>query len=73
MSVNSKLTRRRFIKGVIFSGAAASTGAGYYLATAQSGGGAAERLVNLNIMGVRDLLMSCLLRHLPTPCATSLI
>jgi aerobic-type carbon monoxide dehydrogenase small subunit (CoxS/CutS family) len=51
MSVNSKLTRRRFIKGVIFSGAAASTGAGYYLATAQSGGGAAERLVNLNING----------------------
>jgi len=49
--VNSKLTRRRFIKGVIFSGAAASTGAGYYLATAQSGGGAAERLVNLNING----------------------
>ena len=28
-----KLTRRRFIKGVIFSGAAASTGAGLYLAS----------------------------------------
>lgn len=49
--MNSKLTRRRFIKGVIFSGAAATSGAGMYLATAQQGGGAAERLVNLNING----------------------
>jgi len=50
--VNSKLTRRRFIKGVIFSGAAATTSTGLYLASnAQSGQGAAERLINLNING----------------------
>ena len=47
--MNSKLTRRRFIKGVIFSGAAATTGAGVYLANAQNGAGTAERLINLNI------------------------
>jgi len=51
MSVNPRLTRRRFIKGVIFSGAAASTGAGFYLATAQPGQSAAERLITLNING----------------------
>ena len=51
MSVNSKLTRRRFIKGVIFSGAAATTSAGVYLANAQNGAGTAERLINLNING----------------------
>jgi aerobic-type carbon monoxide dehydrogenase small subunit (CoxS/CutS family) len=51
MSVNLKLTRRRFIKGVIFSGAAASTGTGFYLAQAQSGQSAAERLITLNING----------------------
>ena len=51
MSVNSKLTRRRFIKGVISSGAAATTGAGFYLANAQNGAGTAERLINLNING----------------------
>jgi len=49
--VNSKLTRRRFIKGVIFSGAAATTGAGVYLANAQNGAGTAERLISLNING----------------------
>lgn len=50
--MNSKLTRRRFIKGVIFSGAAATTGTGIYLAAnAQSGQSAAERLVTLNING----------------------
>ncbi len=50
--MNSKLTRRRFIKGVIFSGAAATTGTGFYLAAnAQQGQGAAERLINLNING----------------------
>lgn len=50
--MNPKLTRRRFIKGVIFSGAAASAGTGLYLAAnAQSGMGAAERLVTLNING----------------------
>ncbi|MEQ8952938.1 MAG: twin-arginine translocation signal domain-containing protein, partial [Gammaproteobacteria bacterium] len=51
MSVNPQLTRRRFIKGVIFSGAAASSGAGLYLAQAQSGSSAAERLITLNING----------------------
>ena len=49
--MNSKLTRRRFIKGVIFSGAAATTGAGVYLANAQNAAGTAERLINLNING----------------------
>jgi aerobic-type carbon monoxide dehydrogenase small subunit (CoxS/CutS family) len=50
--VNSKLTRRRFIKGVIFSGAAATTGTGFYLAAnAQQAQGAAERLITLNING----------------------
>ena len=49
--MNTKLTRRRFIKGVIFSGAAATTGAGVYLANAQNGAGTAERLINLNING----------------------
>ena len=50
-SVNSKLTRRRFIKGTIFSGAAVTTGTGFYLANAQSGQSAAERLITLNING----------------------
>ena len=49
--MNSQLTRRRFIKGVIFSGAAATTGAGVYFANAQNGAGPAERLINLNING----------------------
>jgi len=50
--VSSKLTRRRFIKGVIFSSAAAASGAGYYLATAQTGSNAVvERLVSLNVNG----------------------
>ena len=49
--MNSKLTRRRFIKGVIFSGAAATTGAGVFLANAQNAAGTAERLINLNING----------------------
>ena len=51
MSVNPKLSRRRFIKGVIFSGAAASTGTGFYLANAQSGQSAAERLITINVNG----------------------
>lgn len=49
--MNPKLTRRRFIKGVIFSGAAASTGASFYLANAQSGQAAAERLITINVNG----------------------
>ncbi len=49
--MNPKLSRRRFIKGVIFSGAAASTGTGFYLANAQSGQSAAERLITINVNG----------------------
>jgi aerobic-type carbon monoxide dehydrogenase small subunit (CoxS/CutS family) len=50
--VNLQLTRRRFIKGVIFSGAAATSGAGLYLAAnAQSGSGGMERLISLTING----------------------
>ena len=49
--MNSKLTRRRFIKGTIFSGAAVTTGTGFYLANAQSGQSAAECLITLNING----------------------
>ncbi|MDO9478753.1 MAG: (2Fe-2S)-binding protein [Pseudohongiella sp.] len=47
-----RLTRRRFIKSVIFSGAALSSGAGFYLASAQSrAAGGVERLISLNING----------------------
>lgn len=47
-----KLTRRRFIKSVIFFGAAASSGAGFYLASAASRqAGGVERLLSLNING----------------------
>lgn len=47
-----RLTRRRFIKSVIFSGAALSSGAGFYLASAQSRpAGGVERLISLNING----------------------
>lgn len=48
-----KLTRRRFIKSVIFFGAAASSGAGFYLATAaaQRPAGGVERLLSLNVNG----------------------
>jgi len=50
--VNARLTRRRFIKGVIFFGAAASSGAGFYLASAASRpAGGVERLVTLTING----------------------
>lgn len=50
--MNPKLTRRRFIKTAIFTGAAASTGAGWYVVGAQSRPqGAVERLVSLNING----------------------
>ncbi|MEX1197954.1 MAG: (2Fe-2S)-binding protein [Pseudohongiellaceae bacterium] len=51
--MNFSLTRRRFIKSVIFSGAAASSGAGWYLATAsaQQPAGGVERLVSLNVNG----------------------
>lgn len=50
--MNPRLSRRHFIKGVIFSSAAASSGAAFYLASAQSGSNAAvERLLSLNING----------------------
>jgi len=52
MSVNPRLTRRRFIKGVIYSSAAAMSGAGVYLANAQSRPAAAvERLISINVNG----------------------
>jgi aerobic-type carbon monoxide dehydrogenase small subunit (CoxS/CutS family) len=51
--VNPKVTRRRFIKGVIFSATAATTGAGVYIANAASNrsSGAVERLVSLSVNG----------------------
>lgn len=55
--MNSKLSRRRFIKGVIYSSAATASGAGYYLATAQSNSNAVvERLLSLNINGQTRLV-----------------
>ncbi|MBL4819939.1 MAG: (2Fe-2S)-binding protein [Gammaproteobacteria bacterium] len=49
--VNSKLTRRRFIKGVIFSSAAAASGTGLYLSAQSPSSAVAERLLSLNING----------------------
>ncbi len=50
--MNSKLTRRRFIKGVIASGAAATTTGMWYAANGQSGpAGAVERLIRINVNG----------------------
>lgn len=50
--MNPRLTRRRFIKGVIYSSAAALSGAGFYLANAQSRPAAAvERLISINVNG----------------------
>jgi aerobic-type carbon monoxide dehydrogenase small subunit (CoxS/CutS family) len=50
--VNSKLSRRRFIKGVIASSVAAASSAGIYSANAQdSSRGAVERLISLNVNG----------------------
>jgi aerobic-type carbon monoxide dehydrogenase small subunit (CoxS/CutS family) len=50
--VNPKLSRRRFIKGVIYSSAAMTSGAGYYLASAQSDSNAVvERLLSLSVNG----------------------
>lgn len=46
------ITRRRFIKGVIYSAAAAGSGTGWYLASAQSRpAGAVERLITINVNG----------------------
>ena len=50
--MNANLSRRRFIKGVIASSAAASTSSAWYSATAQTrSSGAVERLIILNING----------------------
>ncbi len=50
--MNSRLSRRRFIKAVIASSAAAATNAGITSATAQDRPtGAVERLISLNING----------------------
>ncbi len=51
--MNSRLTRRHFIKGVIYSSAVATSGTGYYLANAASNRqpGAVERLISINING----------------------
>ncbi len=50
--MNPRLTRRHFIKGVIYSSAAAMSGAGLYLANAQSRPAAAvERLISINVNG----------------------
>ena len=51
--MNPKVTRRRFIKGVIFSATAATAGAGIYIANAASSrsAGAVERLVSLTVNG----------------------
>ena len=51
--MNPKVTRRRFIKGVIFSATAATTGASVYMANAASSrsSGAVERLVSLSVNG----------------------
>ena len=50
--VNPKVTRRRFIKGVIASGAAATSSSLWYAANGQSRpAGAVERLIRLNVNG----------------------
>ncbi|MEX0619036.1 MAG: (2Fe-2S)-binding protein [Pseudohongiellaceae bacterium] len=50
--MNPKLTRRRFIKGVIASGVAASSASLWYAATGQSRpSGAVERMVRLDVNG----------------------
>ncbi len=50
--VNQKLTRRRFIKGVIASGVAATTTSLWYSATgADRPAGAVERLLSINVNG----------------------
>ena len=49
--MNPKLTRRRFIKGVIFSSAAVASGTGFYLSAQSASGAVNERLVTLTING----------------------
>lgn len=51
--MNPKLTRRRFIKGVIASGVAVTSTSIWYSATGQSRpAGAVERLIRVNVNGV---------------------
>ena len=55
--VNPKLSRRRFIKGVIYSSAAAASGAGVYLANAQTNANrVSERLLSLAVNGQTRLV-----------------
>ena len=50
--MNPKVTRRRFIKGVVASGAAATTTGVWYAANGQNRpGGAVERLIRINVNG----------------------
>ena len=50
--MNPKLTRRRFIKGVVASGAVAGTTSLWYAANGQSRpAGAVERMIRLNVNG----------------------
>lgn len=49
--MNPKLTRRRFIKGVIFSSAAAASGTGFYLSAQSASGAVNDRLLTLTING----------------------
>jgi len=51
--VKSQLSRRRFIKSVIYSSAAITSGAGFYIANAASNrpAGAVERLISINVNG----------------------
>ncbi|MGB5738023.1 MAG: (2Fe-2S)-binding protein [Woeseia sp.] len=51
MAVNPRLSRRRFIKAVIASSAAATASAGIKNAIAQQPKGAVERLITLNVNG----------------------
>ena len=64
-----KLSRRRFIKGVIYSSAAAASGAGYYLASAQTASNAVvERLLSLHVNGQTRLVdVSVSYTHLTLP------
>jgi len=54
--VNPRLTRRRFIKGVIFSSAAAVSGTGLYLSAQSPSNAVVERLLSLNINGQTRLV-----------------
>ena len=50
--MNPKVTRRRFIKGVVASGAAATTTGMWYAANGQNRpSGAVERLIRINVNG----------------------